>query len=146
MIYKSEIKISKEKFDRVNRLLAEIDFNDDSEEMEELIYELGATEDAWECGWEFKFEDGAEIFIDIRSGSSNYYDDMMWQKDNDEQLLDCEYELNEEIEFEIDEHTNAVQVKNLSNVKNARCVNLVIRSWTAKRNCCEKSIQKRLGK
>lgn len=103
--YECEVKISKAKFDRINQLLAEIDFDDDSEEMEELIDELGATEDVWECGWEFKFEDGAKIFIDIRSGSSNYYDDMVWQKDDDEQLLDCNYELNEEIEFEIDDNT-----------------------------------------
>ena len=103
--YVAEVKISKAKFDRINRLLDEIDFDDDSEEMEELIDELGATEDAWECGWEFKFEDGAKIFIDIRSGNHNYYDDIMWQKDGDESLIDCNYQLDEEMEIEIDDNT-----------------------------------------
>ena len=101
--YVATTKISRKKFNRINRLLTEVDFDDDSRKMEDIIYELGATEDAWDCGFQFNFENGTKIFIDIRSGSSNYYDDAVWQSDDDEVLFDCNYELNEENEFCIDD-------------------------------------------
>ena len=101
--YVATTKISRKQFNRINRLLAEVDFDDDSRKMEDIIYELGATEDVWDCGFQFNFENGTKIFIDIRSGSSNYYDDAVWQSDNDEALFDCNYELNEENEFCIDD-------------------------------------------
>lgn len=101
--YVATTKISRKQFNRINRLLAEVDFDDDSRKMEDIIYELGATEDVWDCGFQFNFENGTKIFIDIRSGSSNYYDDAVWQSDDDEVLFDCNYELNEENEFCIDD-------------------------------------------
>lgn len=103
--YVATTQISRKQFNRINRLLAEVNFDDDSRKMEDIIYELGATEDAWDCGFQFNFENGTKIFIDIRSGSSNYYDDTMWQSDDDEVLFDCNYELNEENEFCIDDDT-----------------------------------------
>ena len=102
--YVAEIKITKKKFNRINRLLAEIDFDDDSDEMEELIDELGAIEDAWEYGFSFKFEDEMEILIDIRSGNSNYYVDATYDYDAESCTLDCD-EFAEEIEFEIYDNT-----------------------------------------
>ena len=101
--YVATQKISRKQFNRINRLLAEVDFDDESREMEDIIRELGATEDAWECGFQFNFENGAKIFIDIRSGSSNYYDDTVWESKGDEVLFDCSFELDEENEFCIDE-------------------------------------------
>jgi hypothetical protein len=103
--YVATTKISRKQFNRINRLLDEVDFDDDSREMEDIISELGATEDAWYCGFQFNFENGTKIFIDIRSGSSNYYDDTMWESDDDEVLFDCNYQLNEENEFCIDDDT-----------------------------------------
>lgn len=103
--YVATQKISRKQFNRINRLLAEVDFDNDSREMEEIICELGATEDVWDCGFQFNFENGAEIFIDIRSGSSNYYDDTMLRHKGDEILFDCSYELSEENEFCIDDDT-----------------------------------------
>ena len=105
MIYRSEVKISRQQFDRINRLLDEVDFYDHSRKMEDIIQELQATEDAWECGFVFDFEDGTKIFIDIRSGSANYYDDIVWQTDNDECLFDCNYVLYEENEFDVEDNT-----------------------------------------
>ena len=105
MIYRSEVVISRQQFDRINRLLDEVDFYDHSREMEDIIQELQATEDAWECGFVFDFEDGSIIFIDIRSGSANYYDDIVWQTDNDECILDCGYTLDEENEFDVGDNT-----------------------------------------
>ena len=103
--YVATTKIGRKQFNRINRLLAEVDFDNNSREMEDIIRELGATEDAWDCGFQFNFENGTKIFIDIRSGSSNYYDDTMWKSDDDEVLFDCSYELNEENEFCIDDDT-----------------------------------------
>lgn len=103
--YVATTKIGRKQFNRINRLLAEVDFDNSSREMEDIIRELGATEDAWDCGFQFNFKNGTKIFIDIRSGSSNYYDDIMWKSDDDEVLFDCNYELNEENEFCIDDDT-----------------------------------------
>ncbi len=103
-IYKCEIKISRTKFERISRLLAEIDFDDDSEEMEELINELGASVDDWEHSFIFEFENTMKIFVDIRSGNSNYYVDTSYDYGAESCTLDCD-DFEEEIEFEIDYNT-----------------------------------------
>lgn len=99
--YESVIKITKEQFDCIDRVLTEVDFDDDSEEMEELIDELGAAVDDEYAGFTFNFEDGKVITINICSGSSNYY---VYAEEDCEYELDCEG-FAKEIEFEIDDNT-----------------------------------------
>ena len=99
MIYISKQSIDKQDFDRINRLLNEINFDDKSKNMECIIDELNAMKDSWETGFQFKFENNAEILIDIRSGQHNYFDDVLWQQDDEEELLDCSYTLDEKNEY-----------------------------------------------
>lgn len=99
MVYISKQSIDKQDFDRINRLLNEINFNDKSKNMECIIDELNAMKDSWETGFQFKFENNAEILIDIRSGQHNYFDDVLWQQDDEEELLDCSYTLDEKNEY-----------------------------------------------
>ena len=104
MTYVATAKISRKQFNRINRLLDEIDF-DDSQEMDELMRELGAAEDSWCDGWYFTFENGAKIKIDIRSGAHNYYDDVVWLSADEQEdcLFDCSYQLDEKNEYCIDD-------------------------------------------
>ena len=102
MTYICEITISKEKFNRINRLLNDVDFNYENEdEMQSIIAELDARKDTTPYSFLFDFEDGSKIYIDIRSGSSNYYDDCQWVSSDDESyyLFDCSYSIEEEMEF-----------------------------------------------
>lgn len=107
MVYTATTKINKKQFDRINRLLDEIDFDDKSQEMNNLIRELDATEDSWCDGFYFTFQNGAKIKIDIRSGAHNYYDDVIWLSadEKDDVLFDCSYTLDEENEYCIDDDT-----------------------------------------
>ena len=107
MTYVATAKISRKQFNRINRLLDEIDFDDDSQEMDELMRELGAAEYSWCDGWYFTFENGAKIKIDIRSGVHNYYDDVVWLSADEQEdcLFDCSYQLDEENEYCIDDDT-----------------------------------------
>lgn len=105
MKYVATCKIKRSQFDRINRLLDEIDFDDDSNEMTNLMRELNAAEDSCCDAFYFKFENGAGIKIDIRSGSHNYYDDVIWLSADEKEdvLFDCSYVLDEENEYCIDE-------------------------------------------
>lgn len=103
--YFCKIQISKEEFDHINQLF-EIDFDDESEEMTKRIRELNAVEDSFYKGFFFKFEDGTEISLDIHSGCHNYYDDWFVKTQDEEDSVDCCYELAEDTEiywFENDE-------------------------------------------
>ena len=101
MKYVSEMEISRKDFERINRLLEEVDFNDSSDEMQDIIDELDARKDTMPYGFWFEFDNGSHITIDICSGSSNYYDNCQWVSSDgkDDYLFDCDYWLNEENEF-----------------------------------------------
>ena len=102
MKYTSEINISRKDFDRINRLLNEVDFNEEDErEMQTIIAELDARKDTMPYGFCFDFDNGSKIYIDICSGSSYYYDYCQWISEDcrDEYLFDCDYSIEEEIEF-----------------------------------------------
>lgn len=105
--YVATTKISRKQFNRINRLMDEIDFDDDSPKMQNLIRELQATEDSHYAGFEWVFENGSKITIDIYSGQHNYYDDTVWTSADEKHdcLFDCMYVLDEENEFCIDEDT-----------------------------------------
>ena len=105
MKYVSEVEISRKEFNRINRLLDEIDFEDDSNEMTELMRELNAAEDSFCTGFYFAFENGAKITIDIYGGQHNYYDDSVWTSPDGTRdcIFDCSYALDEVEEFEVDD-------------------------------------------
>ena len=100
--YVSEMEISRKDFERINRLLHEVDFNyAEEEEMQSLIDALDARKWDMPYGFCFEFENGSKIYIDICSGSSNYYDNCQWISEDchDDYLFDCDYCIDEEMEF-----------------------------------------------
>lgn len=95
-----EVKANKDEIDYVNRLLQEIDFEDDSEEMSELIEELDAKQDDDIPLFSIDLNADYNVTIDIASGDSNYYDNIViWKKSkdtldyNEVACLDCDYEI-----------------------------------------------------
>ena len=100
--YVCEAEISRYDFNRINKLM-EVMFEDyeTNPEMQKLIDELDARPDTMPYGFYFDFDDGSKIYIDIHSGTSNYYDDCYWvSADNtEEEVFDCAYEIAEENEF-----------------------------------------------
>ena len=102
MKYICEIDITRKDFNRINKLLNEVDFNyEDEAEMKDIIDELDARKDTMPYSFCFEFVDGSKIYIDICSGSSNYYDNCQWVSANDklDYLFDCSYSIDEEMEF-----------------------------------------------
>jgi len=100
--YVCEINIPKKEFDRINRLLKEVDFNyEDEEEMSNIIDELDARKETMPYGFCFEFDDGSKIYIDICSGTSNYYDNCWWVSADckEDYVFDCFYEITKENEF-----------------------------------------------
>lgn len=105
---------SKDDLERINRLLEEIDFEDDSKKMAKLIDELDARVS-------IDLNDTYNVTIDVASGSSNYYDNIViWEKDetgayNEVACLDCGYgigdlELSKE-EFEFLDDDYMIKIK-----------------------------------
>ena len=100
--YVCEIEISRYDFDRINKLMdVEFEEYESSRKMRKLIDELDARPDTMPYGFYFKFDDGSKIYIDICSGSSNYYDNCQWISSdcNDDDVFECSYEICEENEF-----------------------------------------------
>ena len=100
--YVCEAEIKKSDFDRINKLM-DVMFEDyeSDPDMHKLIDELDARRDTTPYSYYFDFEDHTEIFIHIRSGSSNYYDDcVLVSSDGQEDcVFDCSYKISEEMEF-----------------------------------------------
>ena len=102
--FEATVDVERWLFDRVNKLLAIEDLNECDEWVKDSLY---AKEDDDIPICEVHFE-GTEdkLFINIRSGSTNYYDDC-WvdrYKDGvcyDTRVFDCYYELNETSEFDV---------------------------------------------
>ena len=92
----------KNKIDLCNRLLEEIDFDDDSMEMQDKIEELCAFTDDEIGILSCEFDDGCYLTIDIASGNHNYYDNIVLFDENGNEIYvnDCEYIISNEIEIE----------------------------------------------
>lgn len=102
-----EIKCNKDYIDYINRLLQEVDFDNDSLEMQNLIRELNAKQDDYIGLFSIDINDDYNITIDIVSGNSNYYDSIViWKKFNNQfeynevACLDCEFEIGNDIVLE----------------------------------------------
>lgn len=96
-------------FDRINRLL-EIDCLEEMTDAQ--LREHGANTDVCEGIFHVEFDNGATLNLDLCSGSHNYYDDMVWTSPDGKHdiTLDCEYELDDDIEFEINNELYVVKI------------------------------------
>lgn len=100
--YVCENEISRYDFNRINKLMdVEFEEYEWNPKMQKLIDELDARRDTTPYSFYFEFDDGSKIYIDISSGSSNYYDNCQWVSEdcNDDYVFDCSYEICEENEF-----------------------------------------------
>ena len=95
-----EIKADKKYIDYINRLLQDINFDDDSLEMQELIKELNAKQDDYISLFSININKDYVLTIDIASGTSNYYDNIViWKKGKTEldyrevACLECNFEI-----------------------------------------------------
>lgn len=98
--HEATVSISREEFDRINRLLA---IQSLEEMTDEELLEQGANTDVYEGIFYVEFDNGATMTIDLCSGRCNYYDNVVWTSADrtHDVTLDCEYEL-DNIEVEID--------------------------------------------
>ena len=95
-----EIKADKKYIDYINRLLQDIDFDDDSLEMQKLIKELNARQDDNIGLFSIDINENYVLTIDIASGTSNYYDNIIIWKKGENKLdyrevacLECSFEI-----------------------------------------------------
>lgn len=95
-----EIKADKKYIDYINRLLQDINFDDDSLEMQKLIKELNAQQDDYISLFSININKDYVLTIDIASGTSNYYDNIViWKKGETEldykevACLECSFEI-----------------------------------------------------
>lgn len=98
-ICKQPVELSRKDFDKINKLF-EVNFNDESPEMEALINELDARPDTTYCTFWWKFEDGSVVQMDIISNENCYWDDVGVIKDREEECFSPGYLLEEEMTFE----------------------------------------------
>lgn len=108
MKYEYTVVIPDWVFDHVNERLAIPDFSSMTEnELDEL-----EIENDWNEGiFAVTFEDGSVFTYDLCSGGSNYYDNMVFiDPDGYEYALDCDYELSDRIEFDIDGNTYVIHI------------------------------------
>ena len=106
--HEAEVYISKEEFDRVNRLLS-IDSLENMTD-DELI-ENDANTNVSEGIFYVEFDDGSSMNFDLCSGQSNYFDDVVWtdKEDKCSIFLECSYEL-DDIEVEINSEMYVVKI------------------------------------
>ena len=95
-----EVKADKKYIDYINRLLQDINFDDDSLEMQKLIKELNAKQDDYISLFSININKDYVLTIDIASGTSNYYDNIViWKKGeteldyNEVACLECDFEI-----------------------------------------------------
>ena len=100
--------LSKNEFNRINRLLAIPSLEDISDDE---LRNMGATTDGCEGIFTVDFDDGSSLNFDLCSGKHNYWDDVVWTSTDGSRdiVLDCEYEL-DDIEFEVDGELYVVNI------------------------------------
>lgn len=98
MEYIDTVDISKMDFDRINQLY-DIDFDDESEEMQELIDKLDARKNTIPYTFMWNFEDGTSISMDVYATDLSIYS--IWSRSTEtrKELLCFDFKLDEEIVF-----------------------------------------------
>ena len=97
-MYEETVVIPSNEIDRINRLL-------EIESLEEMsdgeLLSAGANTNWCEGIFAVKFADGSSLNFDLCSGTTNYFDDVVWTSADGSRdvILDCEYAL-DDIEFE----------------------------------------------
>lgn len=98
--HEETIRITKEEYERINRLLAieSLEYMTEDE-----LQVQGAKLDSVEGLFFVEFNNGSSMNIDLCSGTHNYWDNVVWTSADGKQdvVLDCAYKL-EDIEFEVD--------------------------------------------
>ena len=109
-IHTSTVQIPKDIYARVNRLLA---FDIPFEEMTDAAMQAAGVCDHY-CEGIFTtdFDDGSSLNFDLCSGSSNYFDDVVWSSADGtlDVALECGFELSD-IEFEAEGETYVVKLE-----------------------------------
>lgn len=103
------VNIPRSVYDRVNRLLA---YDTPFEEMtDEEMEAAGVRDNDCEGIFTAVFDDGSTLNFDLCSGSSNYFDDVVWTSADGKTdvVLECGFELSD-IEFEANGEIYAVNL------------------------------------
>ena len=104
MLYKATLTEKRSNFEWYNALLSldEVDFAEERTD-------TGVTLIDDECYglYDFVFEDGSSITIDLCHGSNNYFDDCVWHNSKNTQdiVFDCNFSLDKEMEFVVGDDT-----------------------------------------
>lgn len=98
--FEESVMISPDEYDRINRLLSIQSLEDMTDD--ELL-KAGANTHVNEGIFFVKFADGSSLNFDLCSGTTNYWDDVVWTSADGKRdvTFECEYELGD-IEFEED--------------------------------------------
>lgn len=106
MRYEETINISKEEFEKVNRLL-EIPSLEEMTDKE--LMAAGANTNVHKNIYYVKFADGCAITYDLCSGNSNYWDDIIFSSELGDSMVDCTFEL-DDLEIEDEGNTYVVHI------------------------------------
>ena len=99
-ICKEPVRMTRKEFDNLNKLF-DVDFEDDSLEMEALINEIDARPNTNPATLAWDFDDGSFIITDIYVGRYSAYDDIRWYENKiaHPETFDCGYRLDKEMSF-----------------------------------------------
>lgn len=99
-ICKEPVRMTRKEFDNLNKLF-EVNFEDNSPEMEALINEIDARPDTNPATLAWDFDDGSFIITDIYVGRYSAYDDIRWYENKiaHPETFDCGYRLDKEMSF-----------------------------------------------
>ena len=102
------VQLPGKEIDHLNKLLA----IDNLEEMTDFeLRKAGANTNQYIGLFEVKFDNGAFMTVDVCSGNTNYYDNIvLTTPDGYEHILDCEYEI-DDIGIEIDDDKYIVKIE-----------------------------------
>ena len=97
--FEAEVRLPQEEVERINRLLSVDCFEEMTEDERWLS---GIAKDACEGIFCVTFPDGSFLNFDLCSGSSNYFDDVVWTSADFcvDVVLECTFSL-EDIEFDV---------------------------------------------
>ena len=99
-ICKEPVRMTRKEFDNLNKLF-DVDYEDDSLEMEALINEIDARPNTNPATLAWDFDDGSFIITDIYVGRYSAYDDIRWYENKiaHPETFDCGYRLDKEMSF-----------------------------------------------
>lgn len=100
-ICKEPVRMTRKEFDNLNKLF-DVNFEDDSPEMEALINEIDARPDTNPATLAWDFDDGSFIITDIYVGEYSAYDDVRWYKNKTAypETFGCGYRLDKEMTYD----------------------------------------------